>query len=169
MSGILTGTEICEDVQEECAKFGTVVALKVPRPAGGSRQSPGVGRIFVKFSNAEDATKALRALAGRKFADRTVVTTYFPEVGILVTPIRNFPALTVLCRPTSMSELGRWVHGVKEVEYGGGCRVAKDNMAMGCLRGRGSGGRMSRAECGETGLYISWALYTSTIRAGSVL
>lgn len=65
-----------------------------------------------------------------------------------------------------MSGLGRWVHGVMEVEYEGGCRAAKDNKAMHCLRGRGSGGRTSRVECGETGLYISWALYISFIRAG---
>ena len=45
------------------------------------RQSAGVGKIFIKFETPETATKALRALAGRKFADRTVVTTYFPEVG----------------------------------------------------------------------------------------
>ncbi len=38
--------------------------LKVPRPIGGSRQSPGVGKIFVKFDNTESATKALQALAG---------------------------------------------------------------------------------------------------------
>ncbi|KAK5990484.1 U2 snRNP auxiliary factor large subunit [Cladobotryum mycophilum] len=71
--------EICEDVHEECSKFGAVVELKVPRPSGGSRQSAGVGKIYVKFDSQESATKALTALAGRKFADRTVVTTYFPE------------------------------------------------------------------------------------------
>ncbi|CAM1506640.1 Fc.00g062810.m01.CDS01 [Cosmosporella sp. VM-42] len=71
--------EICEDVREECSKFGTVIDLKVPRPAGGSRQSAGVGKIFVKFDSTESSTKALKSLAGRKFADRTVVTTYFPE------------------------------------------------------------------------------------------
>ncbi|KAI1382261.1 hypothetical protein F4677DRAFT_401419 [Hypoxylon crocopeplum] len=71
--------EICEDVQEECSKFGQVLDLKVPRPTGGSRQSAGVGKIFVKFDTTESAEKALKALAGRKFADRTVVTTYFPE------------------------------------------------------------------------------------------
>jgi splicing factor U2AF subunit len=54
--------------------------MKVPRPTGGSRQSNGVGKIFVKFDTPESAGKALRALAGRKFADRTVVTTYFSEV-----------------------------------------------------------------------------------------
>lgn len=78
---ILTSdAEICEDVQDECSKFGKVVELKVPRPSGGSRQSTGVGKIYVKFDSEESATKALTALAGRKFADRTVVSTYFPEV-----------------------------------------------------------------------------------------
>lgn len=71
--------EICEDVREECSKFGNVLELKVPRPIGGSRQSAGVGKIYVKFESAESTTNALKALAGRKFADRTVVTTYFPE------------------------------------------------------------------------------------------
>lgn len=71
--------EICEDVKEECEKFGRVLDMKVPRPAGGSRQSNGVGKIYVKFDTPESAGKALRALAGRKFADRTVVTTYFSE------------------------------------------------------------------------------------------
>ncbi|KAI0009796.1 hypothetical protein F4779DRAFT_354882 [Xylariaceae sp. FL0662B] len=72
--------EICEDVQEECSKFGQILGLKVPRPIGGSRQSAGVGKIYVKFDSTASAKKALEALAGRKFADRTVVTTYFPEV-----------------------------------------------------------------------------------------
>ncbi|KAF4996266.1 hypothetical protein FGRMN_4622 [Fusarium graminum] len=71
--------EICEDVREECSKYGKILDVKVPRPTGGSRQSAGVGKIFVKYENKEDTTKALQALAGRKFADRTVVTTYFPE------------------------------------------------------------------------------------------
>ncbi|KAI3329333.1 hypothetical protein HD806DRAFT_519540 [Xylariaceae sp. AK1471] len=71
--------EICDDVEGECAKYGQVIAMKVPRPIGGSRQSAGVGKIYVKFDTTESAKKALQALAGRKFADRTVVTTYFPE------------------------------------------------------------------------------------------
>ena len=41
---------------------------------------PGVGKIFVKFEEPESAQAALKALAGRKFADRTVVVTYFGEV-----------------------------------------------------------------------------------------
>ncbi len=78
-------SEICEDVEEECTKYGQILALKVPRPTGGSRQSAGVGKIYVKFDTPASAKKALQALAGRKFADRTVVTTYFPEVNIPLT------------------------------------------------------------------------------------
>jgi splicing factor U2AF 65 kDa subunit len=67
-------------VEEECGKYGEIVKIVIPRPIGGSRNSAGVGKIFVKYQTAEAATKALKALAGRKFSDRTVVTTYFPEV-----------------------------------------------------------------------------------------
>jgi len=73
-------SEICEDVQEECSKYGRILEMKIPRPSGGSRQSAGVGKIYLKYDTPESAQKALQALAGRKFADRTVVTTYFDEV-----------------------------------------------------------------------------------------
>lgn len=71
--------EICEDIREECQKYGTILDMKIPRPVGGSRQSAGVGKIYVKFETTESAKKALQSLAGRKFADRTVVTTFFDE------------------------------------------------------------------------------------------
>uniref|UniRef100_A0A8H7N9G6 RRM domain-containing protein n=1 Tax=Bionectria ochroleuca TaxID=29856 RepID=A0A8H7N9G6_BIOOC len=71
--------EISDDVREECSKFGNIVAIKIPRPSGGSRQSAGVGKIFIKYDEPDTTAKALKALAGRKFADRTVVATYFPE------------------------------------------------------------------------------------------
>ncbi|KAI9695988.1 MAG: hypothetical protein M1820_008329 [Bogoriella megaspora] len=70
--------DICEDVQEECEKYGKVLAMRVPRPVGG-RYNAGVGKIFVKFEHPDDAQKALAAMAGRKFNDRTVVVTYFGE------------------------------------------------------------------------------------------
>ena len=59
--------------------------MKIPRPSGGSRQSNGVGKIFIKYENNAGARKALQALAGRKFQDRTVVTTYFSEASQLLT------------------------------------------------------------------------------------
>lgn len=99
-------SEICEDVREECSKFGKIVDVKIPRPTGGSRQSAGVGKIFVKYESAEDTTKALKALAGRKFADRTVVTTYFPEVRFFIFPNTCFSA-NIACRRTLTLALGK--------------------------------------------------------------
>lgn len=84
ISANIFNIEICEDIKDECEKYGQVLEMKVPRPSGGSRQSTGVGKIFVKYDNADSARTALQALAGRKFADRTVVTTYFSEVRLLV-------------------------------------------------------------------------------------
>lgn len=77
-------SEICDDVREECSKYGEVVELKIPRPTGSSRQAAGVGKIYIKFDSNESATKALKALAGRKFQDRTVVTTYFSQVSFFL-------------------------------------------------------------------------------------
>ncbi|KAF2806124.1 uncharacterized protein BDZ99DRAFT_490494 [Mytilinidion resinicola] len=70
--------EIVEDVREECEKYGPIIGFKIPRPSG-PRTNPGVGKIYVKYAENEYAQKALNALAGRKFADRTVVVTYFGE------------------------------------------------------------------------------------------
>ena len=82
-------SEICEDVKEECDKYGEVLEMKMPRPSGGSRQSNGVGKIYVKYDTPESARKALQALAGRKFADRTVVTTYFSEASSLIPTVER--------------------------------------------------------------------------------
>ncbi|KAF2482509.1 hypothetical protein BDY17DRAFT_317172 [Neohortaea acidophila] len=72
--------EILEDVKEECSKYGTLLEVKMPRPAGGSRaNAAGIGKIYIKYEAAASAQKALAALAGRKFADRTVVVTVFGE------------------------------------------------------------------------------------------
>ena len=71
-------TEILDDVKEECAKYGKVLDTKMPRPTGG-RQGAGIGKIYVKYEEPASAQKALAALAGRKFADRTVVVTFFGE------------------------------------------------------------------------------------------
>lgn len=93
--------EICEDIEEECEKYGKILEMKIPRPSGGSRQSAGVGKIYIKYDTPESAKKALQALAGRKFADRTVVTTYFDEVS---TPEKfRSPLANLISRQASRS------------------------------------------------------------------
>ena len=92
--------------------------MKVPRPSGGSRQSAGVGKIFVKYDNAESAKKALQSLAGRKFADRTVVTTYFSEVRSSLCLVVG-TGTNMSGRKISKSMLGRRV-GQKAVSFSTG-------------------------------------------------
>ena len=93
--------------------------MKVPRPSGGSRQSAGVGKIFVKYENAESAKKALQSLAGRKFADRTVVTTYFSEAR--PSSCVGLESRINLCyRKISKSMLGKWL-GQKSSIFAGCC------------------------------------------------
>lgn len=70
--------EIKEDVEEECSKFGKIVNIKIPRPSG-ARTNPGVGKIYVKYEDTAATQKAIKALAGRAFAGRTVVATHFSE------------------------------------------------------------------------------------------
>jgi len=47
---------------------------------GRSGEGPGVGKVFVRFETAEGCAAALKGLAGRKFSERTVVASYYPEV-----------------------------------------------------------------------------------------
>ncbi|KAJ4288051.1 hypothetical protein N0V90_012068 [Kalmusia sp. IMI 367209] len=72
--------EIKEDVEEECSKYGTIVEVKIPRPAG-VRSSAGVGKIYIKYEDADKAQVAIKALAGRQFSRRTVLATEFSEEG----------------------------------------------------------------------------------------
>lgn len=70
--------DIWEDIAEECSKFGTIIDMKIPRPSR-DHAVPGSGLIFVRYETKEQALEALRALAGRKFADRTVVASFIDE------------------------------------------------------------------------------------------
>ncbi|KAI7884387.1 hypothetical protein K492DRAFT_183411 [Lichtheimia hyalospora FSU 10163] len=70
--------DIWEDVAEECGKFGRIIDMKIPKPQSGQPVA-GLGKIFLRYETTDDAMTALRALAGRKFADRTVVTSFVDE------------------------------------------------------------------------------------------
>ena len=73
-------SEIKEDIEEECGKYGPIVLVKIPRPAG-ARVNNGVGKIYIKYADTDSAQKAIKALAGRQFSRRTVVATEFSEEG----------------------------------------------------------------------------------------
>ncbi|KAJ2158824.1 hypothetical protein GGF46_003477 [Coemansia sp. RSA 552] len=74
--------DILDDVRDECATYGTVVDLAIPRNTPDQAEDvkvAGVGKIFVKFGSAAEASAALAALAGRQFMGRTVIASYITE------------------------------------------------------------------------------------------
>lgn len=65
--------DIEEDVRDECGKFGAVVEVAIPRPAGdGNKNVPGLGKAFVRYETVSGAAAARDALHGRKFGGKTV-------------------------------------------------------------------------------------------------
>ncbi|KAG1760140.1 hypothetical protein EDD22DRAFT_991777 [Suillus occidentalis] len=87
------------DVKEECSKYGNVEDLRIPRPvkkdkskwapgepgqqtaieAQRADEAAGVGRVYVKYVDAEGAQTGLKALAGRSFAGRSIIATVLNE------------------------------------------------------------------------------------------
>ncbi|KAL4131375.1 hypothetical protein QTP88_008698 [Uroleucon formosanum] len=67
--------DILEDIREECNKYGVVRSLEIPRPIEGI-DVPGCGKVFIEFNAIPDCQKAQQALAGRKFNNRVVVTSF---------------------------------------------------------------------------------------------
>ncbi|KAL5244381.1 hypothetical protein ACI65C_011791 [Semiaphis heraclei] len=67
--------DILEDIREECNKYGVVRSLEIPRPIEGI-DVPGCGKVFIEFNAIPDCQKAQKALAGRKFNNRVVVTSF---------------------------------------------------------------------------------------------
>eukprot|EP00245_Coleochaete_scutata_P012905 TRINITY_DN508_c0_g4_i2.p1 TRINITY_DN508_c0_g4~~TRINITY_DN508_c0_g4_i2.p1 ORF type:complete len:397 (-),score=99.82 TRINITY_DN508_c0_g4_i2:626-1816(-) len=70
--------EIKEDMRDECGKYGTLTNLVIPRPRPGENV-PGVGKVFVEYTDIAGSSKAKASLHGRKFGGNTVVATFYPE------------------------------------------------------------------------------------------
>uniref|UniRef100_A0A1I7X2P0 RRM domain-containing protein n=1 Tax=Heterorhabditis bacteriophora TaxID=37862 RepID=A0A1I7X2P0_HETBA len=83
--------DILEDIREECSKYGIVRSLEVPRPVPGVDVS-GIGKVWILYLSRTTKIKSffanlhvknnsglhrVSALTGRKFANRTVVTSYY--------------------------------------------------------------------------------------------
>ncbi|KAG6909037.1 hypothetical protein DXG01_002311 [Tephrocybe rancida] len=89
--------DLYEDVKEECANFGEVEDLRIPRPVKKDKskwapgegiaaqdavrldEAAGVGRVYVKYTHPSSAADALKSLAGRSFAGRSIIATLLSE------------------------------------------------------------------------------------------
>lgn len=84
---------IYQDIEHEAKSFGQVVRIKIPRPANeytpGLMQfsEPGIGKIFIEFTDEKTAFQAIMGMAGRFYNDRTVICSYYDaddfDIGIL--------------------------------------------------------------------------------------
>ncbi|KAH9935918.1 uncharacterized protein BXZ73DRAFT_100387 [Epithele typhae] len=97
--------DILEDIKEECSNYGPVEDLRIPRPVkkdkakwgeGGrdaaiaaqrADEAAGVGRVYVKFADPDGAAAALRALAGRSFAGRSIIATLLSDEANTTPPL----------------------------------------------------------------------------------
>lgn len=67
-----------EEVREECAKYGQLRGMQIPRSAGGTVQQSAVLKIFLEYASVQDAQAADRELKGRQFGDNVVQVCFNP-------------------------------------------------------------------------------------------
>jgi splicing factor U2AF subunit len=68
-----------EEVQEECAKFGNLRGMNIPRSASAGIQPSAIRKIFLEYATVQDAANAERELAGRQFGPNVVEASYYNE------------------------------------------------------------------------------------------
>lgn len=72
-------SDICQDIEEEAAKFGKVEGVVINRPSDKPSSAVAIGHAFIKFVELEDAESAQICLDGRKFGSRVVSARFFDE------------------------------------------------------------------------------------------
>jgi splicing factor U2AF subunit len=71
--------ELAQEVSEECAKFGTLRDIKIPRAAGADVEASAIRKVFLEYSSTGEAQAAEKELKGRQFGEATVETSYYSE------------------------------------------------------------------------------------------
>ncbi|CAB9496331.1 Splicing factor U2af large subunit [Seminavis robusta] len=70
---------LCDEVREECMKFGRLHGMQIPRRADGTVQPSAILKIFLEYASVRDAQAAENELKGRKFGNNVVQTSFFSE------------------------------------------------------------------------------------------
>jgi RNA recognition motif. (a.k.a. RRM, RBD, or RNP domain) len=68
---------LLDEVREECAKYGKLRTIVIPR------EGPGAGKIYLQYSTLQEAQAAQGELHDRQFGDATVSCRYYPEEDFL--------------------------------------------------------------------------------------
>ena len=81
---------LVEEVREECAKYGTLLQVQIPRYVGTSPETgttieaSAIRKVYLSFATVEDALKAQHELSGRQFGPNVVETQFYPETDFAV-------------------------------------------------------------------------------------
>lgn len=70
---------LMDEVREECAKFGRLLGMKIPRKPSQTVQASAIKKIFLEYATVQDAGNAERELSGRQFGPNVVQASYFDE------------------------------------------------------------------------------------------
>lgn len=76
--------DIKDDILSECAAYGKVLIVVIPRIKDGFSPSS-EGLIFVEFREASVARTCAIALSGRKFGSRIVIVDYVSYIKLSLT------------------------------------------------------------------------------------
>ncbi|XVF83098.1 hypothetical protein PTKIN_Ptkin16aG0105400 [Pterospermum kingtungense] len=71
--------DIVGDMRQEGGKYGALVNVAIPRPNPSGEPSPGVGKVFLEYTDVEGAKKAQAAMNGRKFGGNQVIGVLYLE------------------------------------------------------------------------------------------
>jgi len=73
--------DIVEDTRHECMRFGEVVGIYLPLPAGESPSSdpPGVTMVCAEYATIEAAVESQKSFHGRKFDSRSVTAKFLTK------------------------------------------------------------------------------------------
>jgi splicing factor U2AF 65 kDa subunit len=71
---------LLEEVREECAKFGHLLEVRIPRAASqGGIEASAIGKVYLSYAAPQDAAKAQQELSGRQFGPNVVETRFYSE------------------------------------------------------------------------------------------
>ena len=68
--------EIVKDMENEASKFGTVLKIKIPKFDPKAKENHGLGNVYIRFANVNQAKNARRDLVKRLFRKRIVESCY---------------------------------------------------------------------------------------------
>jgi RNA recognition motif. (a.k.a. RRM, RBD, or RNP domain) len=79
---------LVDEVREECAKFGVLNDIIIPREVGNGVEASALRKVFLLYASTRDALQAEKELAGRQFGSNVVDTLYYPEQAFIAGLLR---------------------------------------------------------------------------------